>query len=156
MVFGYACAARTAAGSSRPAAARVASGLPSKGRFDFPATIRLKRRADFQRVYRHGVRETGGHVVLFVMRAEDGAGRFGVTASRRVGGAVVRTRCKRRLRELYRLHRHELGGHAYEVVANARSGCARAPWGDLEREFLRCLRRGVRRAQEGRKNPPEA
>ena len=150
MVFGCACEAKTAARSSRPAGARVANGLPSKGQFDFPATIRLKRRADFQRVYRQGVRETGRHLVLFVMQAEDRAGGFGVTASRRVGGAVVRARCKRRLRELYRLHRYELGGHAYEVVANARSGCAEAPWRDLEREFLRCLRQGMRRTRRGR------
>ncbi len=52
--------------------------------------------------------DQGRHVVVFLMRAENDEGRFGVTASRRVGGAVVRSRCKRRLRELYRFHRRGL------------------------------------------------
>ena len=85
--------------------------------------------------------------MLFVMRAEEGDGRFGVTASRRVGGAVVRVRAKRRLRELYRLYRPEFSLAAYDIVANAREGSAEAPWGELELEFSRCLARGIARAE---------
>jgi len=124
------------------AAARVASGLPSERRLTFPGTYRLKKRADFQRIYSHGVRVPGRFVVLFVARAELPAGRYGITDTRKVGGAVVRARCKRRLRELYRLHRPERGVAQLDIVANARRSCASAPWSDLERDFLRCLRRG--------------
>jgi ribonuclease P protein component len=77
------------------------------------------------------------------MRADAHDGRFGVTASRRVGGAVVRSRCKRRLRELYRLHRPELAGMAVDMVANARVSCASAPWLELERDFVSCTRRAL-------------
>ena len=94
-------------------------------------------------MYRDGVRATGRHVVIFLMRAQAQGGRFGVTASRRVGGAVVRSRCKRRLRELYRLHRSELAGEAVDMVANARASCARAPWSELERDFVSCARRAL-------------
>jgi ribonuclease P protein component len=102
------------------AAVRGASGLPSERRHQFPTQFRLKRRADFQKVYRNGVRVAGRHVVIFLMRAEAHGGRFGVTASRHVGGAVARSRCKRRLRELYRTHRHEFEEFATDTVANAR------------------------------------
>lgn len=78
-----------------------------------------------------------------MMRAGEEAGRFGVTASRRIGNAVVRSRCKRRLRELYRLHRHLPGVVASDIVANARRSCIKASWGDLEQDFRRCLERGV-------------
>ena len=80
-------------------------------------------------------------MVLFVMQAEHGRGRYGVTASRKVGGAVVRARSKRRLRELYRLHRRASGVEHLDIVANARFGCARASWSELEEDFLRCLKR---------------
>lgn len=126
------------------AAVRVASGLPSERRLIFPGTYRLKKRADFQRLYTRGQQIRGRFVVLFVMRAENDHGRYGVTASRKVGGAVTRARCKRRLRELYRLHRRHGDVEKLDIVANARYGCAAAPWAKLEEDFLRCLRRSHR------------
>lgn len=81
-------------------------------------------------------------MVLFLARAERPGGRYGVTASRKVGDAVVRARCKRRLRELYRLHRPEGDVEKFDIVANARQGCATAAWVELEKDFLRCLKRG--------------
>jgi ribonuclease P protein component len=75
------------------------------------------------------------------MRADADQGKFGVTASRRVGGAVVRSRCKRRLRELCRIHRNEFDGMAVDTVVNARRSAATAPWVELERDFLACARR---------------
>ena len=128
--------------SFRHADAKVASGLPSDRRLDFPASARIKRRADYQKVYKHGVRVTGRHVVLFILQSKESQGRFGVTASRRVGGAVVRTRAKRRLRELYRLHLRDRTERAHDIVANARRSSATAPWMELEEDFIICLQRG--------------
>jgi ribonuclease P protein component len=71
-----------------------------------------------------------------------------VTASRRVGGAVVRARCKRRLRELYRTHRQELEGYPVDTVVNARHSCASAPWVELERDFLTSVRRALKKAEQ--------
>lgn len=89
-------------------------------------------------------------MVLFAVRAE-GEGRFGVTASRKIGNAVIRGRSKRRLRELYRLRRSMTMSQSIDLVANARRGCARAPWRALEEEFERCLARlGERMKAEGR------
>jgi len=54
---------------------------------------------------------------------------------------VLRSRCRRLLRELYRLNvGKELAGMSVDVVVNARRGCERAPWRVLEQEFLACLR----------------
>ena len=129
-------------GSLRRADAKVVSGLPSERRRDFPASARIKRRADYQKVYKHGVRVTGRHVVLFILQSRERVGRFGVTASRRVGGAVVRNRAKRRLRELYRLHLRGGAEYAHDIVANARRSSATVPWMELEEDFINCLQRG--------------
>ena len=104
-------------------------------------------------MYRDGVRVPGRHVVVFLMRADVRLGRFGVTASRRAGGAVVRSRCKRRLRELYRIHRKELDCAAVDIVINARRSCATAPWAELEREFLESVRRGLGGVLRAQKRP---
>jgi ribonuclease P protein component len=65
--------------------------------------------------------------------------RLGVTASRRIGNAVVRARAKRRLRELVRLDERGFVGRDVDVVVNARRGCADAPWDELQRDYRRCL-----------------
>lgn len=79
-------------------------------------------------------------MVLFAVRT-DGEGRFGVTASRKVGNAVIRARSKRRLRELYRLRYSYDVTESLDLVANARRSCARVPWSTLKREFENCLDR---------------
>jgi ribonuclease P protein component len=122
--------------------------LPSESRHGFPARHRLKKRAEFAGVYARGLRISGRYLVLFMLAVGDDEGRFGVTASRRVGGAVLRARCRRRLRELYRLHRESGGAGRYDIVANARRGLPSAPWDELERDFLRCLGRRTGAARE--------
>jgi ribonuclease P protein component len=64
-----------------------------------------------------------------------------VTASKKVGSAVRRSRCKRRLRELLRAAERELGTERVDLVANARASCAEAEWVDLEDDFTSCLDR---------------
>ncbi|NOZ79041.1 MAG: ribonuclease P protein component [Acidobacteria bacterium] len=105
----------------------------------FRRSARVLKRRDYQRIYNTGVRAAGRWLVVFAVRGE-GAGKLGVTASRKVGGSVVRSRCKRRIREMYRLHRRELE-FPVELVVNARKGCDNAPWNDLVAEFEACLRR---------------
>ena len=130
--------------SFRRAVAKVASGLPSERRLGFPASARLKRRADYQKVYKHGVRVIGRHVVLFFLQSREHGGRFGVTATRKIGGAVVRNRAKRRLRELYRLRSHDGAALSCDIVATARRSSATAPWAELEKDFMSCLEQGRR------------
>jgi len=88
-------------------------------------------------------------MVLFAIKTEE-EGRFGVTASRKVGNAVVRTRSKRRLRELYRHRRASSIVASVDLVANARRSCARAPWSSLEKDFDLCLERLSERMNPGR------
>jgi ribonuclease P protein component len=105
-----------------------------------PRERRLRRRPEFQRIYRDGERVASRNFVIFGLRcAGAGPGRLGLTASRKVGSAVVRSRCRRRLRELYRLLDDQFIAASVDVVVNARRGCADAPWSELRREFSRCM-----------------
>jgi len=81
-------------------------------------------------------------VVFALLREDDSVAgwRLGITASRKVGGAVVRTRCKRRLRELFRNDPARWTGQPADMVINARRGCAAAPWDELQRDYQRCVR----------------
>jgi len=69
-----------------------------------------------------------------------GLWRAGFVTSRRLGGAVVRNRLRRRLREIVRRHQAELRQGFWFVIV-ARYEAATASYGALEDEWLRLARR---------------
>ncbi|HYW27604.1 MAG TPA: ribonuclease P protein component [Terriglobales bacterium] len=64
--------------------------------------FRLRRRQDFERVMRAQRVFAGRAIVAFATPSASGSWRVGVTVSRRLRGAVVRNRLRRRLREAAR------------------------------------------------------
>jgi ribonuclease P protein component len=98
---------------------------------------------DFQRVSRQGIRVSSRDFVMLVApgwrsgasRAGEGpAPRLGVTASRKVGGAVVRNRVKRSIREWFRRSRARFEGDV-DIVVIARPGAACLDCGSLRAEL---------------------
>ena len=90
---------------------------------------RLKKRADFLAAAK-GPSCARGAVLAQVRDRNDGTAaiRVGFTATRRIGGAVVRNRAKRRLREAARATLPALGRPGCDYVLIARSGVATRPW----------------------------
>jgi ribonuclease P protein component len=102
--------------------------------------LRLRRQGDFQRVL--GTRRVfaGRTLVAFAVDGRTPALRVGVAVSKRVRGAVLRNRAKRRLREAARrtLIRDWPGpemGIGYDVVVIARPGALEEPQAMVEREM---------------------
>ena len=93
---------------------------------------RLKSRPQFLAAAK-GVSEARGAVV--VQRLDRGDGdltvRLGFTATRKVGGAVIRNRAKRRLREAARARAPQLAVPGSDYVFIARMGTADRPWDRL-------------------------
>jgi len=64
---------------------------------------RLSRSRDFDSVYRHGRSVSTRFLVLYWFARDDGdEPRLGIAVPRQLGGAVVRNRVKRQLRETWR------------------------------------------------------
>ena len=83
---------------------------------------RLTRSSDFQRVYRQGSSTASRFLVLHYFAQPAGAGaepRLGLSVSKKLGGAVVRNRVKRLLREAFRECAERLPGD-YDYVLIAR------------------------------------
>jgi ribonuclease P protein component len=92
-------------------------------------------------VKRNGITERGKLLMLNAVAMKDSAlWRAGFVTSGRVGGAVVRNRLRRRLREIVRRHQHELRQGIWFVII-ARYEAAAASYGALEDEWLRLARR---------------
>jgi|688.fasta_scaffold47187_4 ribonuclease P protein component len=111
----------------------------------FPRAARVWRPADFERVF--GARWTASAHGLVMHAAasqeEPAVARLGVSVSRRVGGAVVRNRWKRRLREAFRRVRPRLPPADYVVVVKARTVPAGAAGARLVEETLETLARRI-------------
>ncbi len=94
-----------------------------------PRRRRLSRSAEFERVYRQGRSKANRFLVLYAFpRASDepppaDGPRLGLSVSRRVGGAVERSRVKRVLREAFWAEAPRLPGSAdYVIVARPEAG----------------------------------
>ena len=108
-------------------------------RSQFPRSVRLLRHADFERVYKQGRRHFAAHMTVFYLPRRDGDGgtRVGFTVGKVLGGAVVRNRMKRRLREAVRLH--GMIPAAMDVVINPKKSLLTAAFVDVQREIRRAF-----------------
>ncbi len=68
----------------------------------------LHQNKKFQAVYKSGKSYANRMVVLYVLPNKDNVRRVGFAAGKKLGGAVVRNRVKRLLRESYRLNQYKL------------------------------------------------
>ncbi len=77
-------------------------------RYRFPRAARLRRKADFDRLMRQGIRVMDARVTLIGLPNDQDSSRLGLAVGRKHGGAVRRNRLKRLLREAFRLERPTL------------------------------------------------
>jgi ribonuclease P protein component len=115
-----------------------AQGIESEA---FRKIDRLLARSSFRRVYERGRKIHTRYFTAFVLDSNSDRIRLGLTATRRVGKAVDRNRCRRVLREAFRRHRNEAGGTALDIVINVKRELISAPFRDVETEVAKLLAR---------------
>jgi ribonuclease P protein component len=100
---------------------------------------KLVRKADFDAVYRYGKRRSNSHFTVFSKANDLPKSRFGFSVKRGLGGAVVRNRIRRRIREVVRLHRQEISP-GWDIVIHPKPNVAKAPFTVLTTELLKLLK----------------
>ncbi|WP_281063725.1 ribonuclease P protein component [Sphingomonas sp. LaA6.9] len=107
--------------------------------------IGLSRRADYLAA-NGGKRVAMPGFVLLVRARDDGESlvRYGITVTRKIGGAVVRNRMKRRFRALIRELLPEQGVAGADHVLIGRAGGVERDFGDLRRELSKALAKAAR------------
>ncbi len=96
----------------------------------------LKKNSDFRRLYAKGKSAVNSYLVLYARPNRLGENRLGYTVSAKLGGAVVRNRVRRRLREIVRLNAAGTK-QGYDLVVVARTRAVGAPYRKLESAYLR-------------------
>jgi len=102
--------------------------------------FRLRKNSDFQRVYRKGHSWVHPLLVLYALRNDLGYSRFGFSASKQVGGAVVRNRARRLMREAIRL-RQAMIADGWDMVIIARWPMGEANFHQVDQAVEQLLRR---------------
>lgn len=113
--------------------------------------LTVRKRAEFQEIQSQARRVKLPHFVLLLharaalpKRADET--RLGITASRKVGNAVVRNRCKRLIREAFRATR-DLWAPDLDLVVIVRQARGGMKAGDVVDEF-RSAADAIARAEE--------
>ena len=94
----------------------------------------LKLNHIFRRLY-HTSGHANSYLVLYAKKNHSATNRVGVTVSKKLGGAVVRNRVRRRLREVYRLNETRFSP-GWDIVIVARSRCIHAEFEKLTQAYL--------------------
>src|SRR6185436_4634644 len=68
----------------------------------FSRNERVRRRVDYKNIYDRGSKVHCRYFTLFALPNNLTVGRLGIAATRKLGGAVVRNRAKRLIREIFR------------------------------------------------------
>ena len=102
------------------------------------SALRLRRPAEFKHVRRAGKAYRHPSVLVSVCASNLPHNRYGFVVGKRLGGAVQRNRCKRRLRAL--MHAlHESLRQGFDIVVVARPAMQGQPFAELQRILKRLL-----------------
>lgn len=121
-------------------------------RFRFRPHQRIRERAEYEAVFRHGARVQDERMTLWLLASEDAksATRLGIVVSRRHGSAVRRNRLKRTVREAFRRFVLRLPA-ACDIVCQPRIGAALS-FADACESLVVLSEKALRRLRRGRPN----
>ena len=103
--------------------------------------LRLRKKQDFGKVYRHGRSFANAQFVVYWRRqTSPGCFRLGVSVSSKLGGAVVRNGLRRRVKEIVRLHAFKLQ-EGYDLILIVRKPSLSLSYKEMEGSVLHVLRK---------------
>ena len=100
----------------------------------------LRRKEDFDRIYRKGKSVGDRYVVIFCMRNDHGFNRIAYLASKKVGNSVKRNRARRLMRESVRISDAEIR-QGYDLIIIARNTINGKKCADVKKSIEAALRR---------------
>ena len=101
----------------------------------------LRKKSDFDAIYRAGRSVPDRYVVLFLRKNDLPYSRTAFLASKKVGNSVQRNRAKRLMRESYRLNEDKFSA-GYDIICIARNTINGRKLRDVEKSMMNAAARG--------------
>ena len=106
--------------------------------FSFAREKRLRKSSEFRKVQQAGNRLFSTSLLIYHLENNLSHPRLGLVVSKKVSpNAVIRNQVKRRLREIFRLHQHQIA--AIDLVVIAKQVAKDSSYQQLEGNFLKAL-----------------
>jgi ribonuclease P protein component len=83
----------------------------AKEDYSLPRSSRIRQNRDYRRIYRSGKRFSNRAGLFYLVKSRRKDVRIGFVCTKKIGHAFARNRAKRLMKEVYRLHRHEILPH---------------------------------------------
>lgn len=103
-------------------------------------TNRLRKNAEFQKVYKRGTSLANRYLVLFFMENRQDYSNVGFLASKKVGKSVERNRARRLMKEAFRVYDKDLK-EGFDMVLIARVNIKDATYKDVEKSMYGILKK---------------
>ncbi len=98
----------------------------------------IRKQSDFKQMFASGKSYAGRYFVLYVRANECEGARFGFTAGKKIGNAVVRNRSKRLMKEVVRNNLDNIKG-GFDYILVARSAGVDKGYTEFEEDFTMIL-----------------
>lgn len=106
-------------------------------RFSFPKKKKLVDNQQFKAVLARSLRVSNGLLALYMAENDCGYPRLGVSVSKSCGGAIVRNRLKRLLREAFRQSQDRIpDGFDYLLMVSPQGGRTQPTFEQVKASFL--------------------
>jgi ribonuclease P protein component len=125
--------------------AHTANQAAGANQVGFSRSERVRRHVEYTKIYEHGTRIHSRYFTLFTLPNEQRLGRLGIAATRKLGGAVVRNKAKRLIREVFRRNKLAPG---FDLVVVPKREMLDASLSAIETEFRNTVERSLRRRRE--------
>mgnify|MGYP003571259968 CR=1 FL=1 len=99
----------------------------------------LKENKDFRRLYYRGESKASKALVTYAMKRRGGGCRYGITTSKKIGGAVERNRARRVIRAAFRELESEVKG-SWDFVFVARTRTSSVKMQEVRTEMAKHFR----------------
>jgi ribonuclease P protein component len=120
--------------------------------FRFTKAQHLRSKSDFERVYALKCKAADGVLLVFAARNGGPLTRIGLSVSKKHGGAIVRNRLKRLLREAFRLKQDQIPINLDLIVIPLAK--EKASLAAYEESLVKVSRRLMRRLDEASRDKP--
>ena len=101
---------------------------------------RLKKRYQFNYVYKSGEHFSSEHLVLYVSSSKTKSIKVGFAVTKKIGHAVVRNKIRRRLREIVQKQLPSLKQN-YNIIVVAKDNVSEAGFEKLTQEIVKLLKK---------------
>ena len=109
-------------------------------RYTLNRDFRIRQNKDYRRIYSSGKRYSNRAGLMYLVKTKREPVRIGFVTTKRIGNAVMRNRARRLMKEVYRLHRHELSPHC-EAILLAGAFLTTATYSEAEKALLALWRK---------------